>query len=252
MSGQQSCSVRTSIRVAAPLPQLRVTGQPLKARRRSTARRRDAARSREAILAAAEELFSERGFEAASLHEIGAAAGLSRGAPGYFYGSKDALYREVLARVYAAREAALSLAFAPLVEWASEMPPAEGRRRGLREALDGALAEYWRFLDGRPSFARLVAREALAGAERLADSGGQSGAAADALRAVHATRMKRGLGDFDPVLVSVAFVSLAFLPVAHGATFARRSGLDTGTTQFRERYRRLVVDAILHLVGSRE
>lgn len=223
----------------------------MKARRRNTPRRRDATRSREAILAAAEELFSERGFEGASLNDIGETAGLSRGAPGYFYGSKDALYREVLARVYVAREAALSVAFAPLLEWASEAPPADERRQGLREALDVAVAAYWRFLDERPSFARLVGREALAGAARLADSGGHSAAVADALRAVHATRINRGLGEFDPVLVSVAFVSLAFLPVAHRATFARGSGLDTGASEFRERYRGLVVDAILHLLGCR-
>jgi AcrR family transcriptional regulator len=230
------------------VPRLR-EAEAVKAARRHTPLQRDAARSREAILAAAENLFSEKGFEGASLHAIGVAAGLSRGAPGYFYGSKDALYREVLSRVYVAREAALSVAFAPLLEWASEAPPADERRRGLREALDVAVAEYWHFLDERPSFARLVAREALADATRLADTGGHSAAVADALRAVHATRIKRGLGEFDPDLISVAFVSLAFLPLAHRATFARGSGLDTGASQFREHYRRLVVDAILHLLG---
>ena len=222
----------------------------MKAPRGKDPLRRDAARSREAILAAAEELFSRKGFEGASLHAIGEAAGLSRGAPGYFYGSKVALYREVLARVYTAREAALSVAFAPLLKWASEAPSAKENRRGLREALDVAVAEYWRFLDERPSFARLVEREALADATRLAETGGHSAAVADALRAVHTARTKRGLGEFDPVLVSVAFVSLAFLPVAHSATFARGTGLDTGARQFRERYRRLVVEAVLHLLGS--
>jgi AcrR family transcriptional regulator len=226
-------------------------GRAVKAQRRDAPLRRDAARSREAILAAAEGLFSEKGFEGASLHAIGVAAGLSRGAPGYFYGSKAALYREVLARVYVAREAALSVAFAPLLKWASEAPRAEERSRGLREALDVAVAEYWRFLDERPSFARLVAREALADATRLAEAGGHSAAVADALRAVHETRFRRGLGEFDPVLVSVAFVSLAFLPVAHRATFARGTGLDTAASQFREHYRDLVVEAILHLLGCR-
>ncbi|MDP9362946.1 MAG: TetR/AcrR family transcriptional regulator, partial [Chloroflexota bacterium] len=65
-------------------------------------RTRDADRSREAILDAAEALFAERGYEGASLQEIGRAAGVSRGTPGYFFGSKERLYQAVLERAFAA------------------------------------------------------------------------------------------------------------------------------------------------------
>ena len=61
-------------------------------------RERNGARTREAILDAAEALFAERGYEATSLNDIGAAASVSRGTPGYFFGSKLELYRAVLAR----------------------------------------------------------------------------------------------------------------------------------------------------------
>jgi TetR/AcrR family transcriptional regulator len=67
-------------------------------------RTRDAERSREAILDAAERLFSDRGFEGVSLQEIASDAGLSRGAPSYFFGSKDSLYEAVLERVFRERD----------------------------------------------------------------------------------------------------------------------------------------------------
>ena len=61
-------------------------------------KRRDADRSRGAILDAAEQLFAEHGFDAVTLAQIGAAAGVSRGTPGYFFGTKQALYRVVMER----------------------------------------------------------------------------------------------------------------------------------------------------------
>ncbi len=61
-------------------------------------RTRDADRSRAEILDAAERLFAERGYDAVTMAQIGAAAGVSRGTPGYFFGSKEDLYREVVRR----------------------------------------------------------------------------------------------------------------------------------------------------------
>lgn len=61
-------------------------------------RRRDADRSRADILDAAERLFAAEGFDSVTMAEIGAAAGLSRGTPGYFFGQKEQLYRVVLER----------------------------------------------------------------------------------------------------------------------------------------------------------
>lgn len=64
-------------------------------------RRRDADRSRADILDAAERLFAAEGFDSVTMAEIGAAAGLSRGTPGYFFGQKEQLYRVVLERAAA-------------------------------------------------------------------------------------------------------------------------------------------------------
>ena len=61
---------------------------------------RNAARSREAILDAAEELFALHGYDGTSLNQVGTQAGVSRGTPGYFFGSKEALYQAVLERCF--------------------------------------------------------------------------------------------------------------------------------------------------------
>src|SRR6059058_3893805 len=121
-------------------------------------RTRDAARSRLAILGAAEEIFAREGYEAASLARIGEAAGVSRGTPSYFFGSKEELYRAVLERMYADRTAALEPAFAPLVAWARADAPSEPLRAVLRSAVDG----YVRFLVERPTYVDIIQRESLA------------------------------------------------------------------------------------------
>ena len=61
-------------------------------------RERNPARTRAAILDAAEQLFADQGYDATSLTEVGTAAGVSRGTPGYFFGSKADLYQAVLDR----------------------------------------------------------------------------------------------------------------------------------------------------------
>lgn len=213
----------------------------------STARVRDAARSREAILDAAEGLFAERGFVGASLQEIGAAAGLARATPSYFFGSKEGLYAEVLRRVLEAREDALRDAFSPLRRWAEDK---DADRKALRDALGAAIGGYFAFLDGRRSFARLIEWEALSGAERLRETLGRSTAVSDALGAVHAVRASRGLADFDLTRVLVALVSLCFLPVAHAATFAEGAGIDTSGSEFRGAYQEQAVDVMVHLLTS--
>src|ERR687884_363647 len=71
---------------------------------------RDGERTKESILAAAEDLFARQGFERTSMQQIGEAAGFARSTPAYFFGSKDALYEAVLARVVARAEEELSSA----------------------------------------------------------------------------------------------------------------------------------------------
>ena len=57
-------------------------------------------RTRAAVLAAAEGLFSERGFDATPLGAIGDRAGIQAGAILYHYASKRELYEAVLERMF--------------------------------------------------------------------------------------------------------------------------------------------------------
>jgi AcrR family transcriptional regulator len=114
--------------------------------------RRDADRSRQAILDAAEQLFAEHGFEAVSMERIGRAASLSRGAPGYFFGSKEALYRAVMERLFEVSE--------QLVE-ATHHQLAGVPNGDLERTLEIVVENLLEFLYERPAFLVLVEREAL-------------------------------------------------------------------------------------------
>lgn len=204
---------------------------------------RDAARSREAILAAAEQLYSERGFDAASLADVALAAGLSRGAPSYFFGSKEQLYNAVLERVFQEREQATGEAFRPLIAWTKGAPGGS-----LEEALGQAVGGYMEFLLHRPSFLLLLQREELAGARRLRESPRDSRAIEDAFRALREVAPERGLQPFDVSDAVLLFISLTFSPLAQRSTFMASLGRDLEDPEVRHGHVQLVTDQLLHLL----
>jgi TetR/AcrR family transcriptional regulator len=208
---------------------------------------RDAERSREAILAAAERLFAERGYDAASLQDIGAAAGLSRGTPSYFFGSKDRLHLDVLRRAFDRRHEATSAAFAPVRAWAE---PGGGGAGELREALAAAADGYMAYLAGDPAFVRLVMREELAGGRHLRALGGTSTAMEDAFAAVRDVATERGLREFAVADAVFLFVALTYVPFAYGSTFMRSLGRDLARPAERRRHRDLAVDHLMALLGG--
>ncbi len=205
------------------------------ARRLEKDRERNADCSRAAILDAAERLFAERGYDAASLTDVGAAAGVSRGTPGYFFGSKAELYRAVLDRAFSqVREAVRA-----------------GRARALAShqapeaILAGAVADYFDFLASRPNFIRLIEREALSGAAQL-DGAGHLSAGQEALAAISA---ELGLdeaesGDAAQLLLSI--ISLCWFPLIHARTVAPAVGVELQTLEDLERRKRHVMDLVQH------
>jgi AcrR family transcriptional regulator len=211
----------------------------------SAPRTRDAERSRTAILDAAEELFAERGFAGSSLEEIGARAGLSRGTPSYFYGSKERLFVAVLERVFAAREEATARAFAPLSAWAHE------GGGSLERALARAVEGYMAFLLARPTFVRLLEWEELQGGRRLRETPRQSRAIADAFAAVRAVASRRGLRTFEVEDAVLLFVSLTFSPLTQRSTFMAALGRDLADPSTLRRHVRFVVDQLLAVVRPR-
>ena len=196
---------------------------------------RNAPRSRAAILEAAERLFAEHGYDATSLNQVGAAAGVSRGTPGYFFGSKAELYRAVLDRAFAeVREAVRA-----------------GRARALASLqspeaiLAGAVSDYFDFLAARPNFIRLIEREALSGGGQL-DGAGHLSAGQEALAAISAELGldESGSGDAAQLLLSV--ISLCWFPLIHARTVVPAVGVDLSDLGALERRRRHVVDLVLH------
>ena len=196
---------------------------------------RDAARSRAAILDAAERLFAERGYDAASLTDVGAAAGVSRGTPGYFFGSKADLYQSVLERAFSeVREAVRA-----------------GRARALASShtpdaiLAGAVSDYFDFLAARPNFIRLIEREALSGTGQLPGASHLS-AGQEALAAISA---ELGLDETDAgesgqLLLSI--IALCWFHLIHARTVAPAVGVELGSAEDLERRKRHVVELVLH------
>ena len=200
-----------------------------------TERIRDAERSRGAILDAAERLFAQQGYDATSLTQVGAAAGVSRGTPGYFFRSKAELYQAVLDRSFAEVRDAVR----------------EGRARALASnespdtILAGAVSDYFDFLAARPNFVRLIEREALSGS-RLPHRASHLSAGQEALAAISA---ELGLddspsGEASQLLLSI--ISLCWFHLIHGQTVAPAVGVKLDHADDMERRKRHVISLVLH------
>ncbi len=201
---------------------------------------RNADRSRAAILDAAERLFAEQGYDATSLNQVGAAAGVSRGTPGYFFRSKAELYQAVLDRSFAEVSEAVRA----------------GRARALASnespdtILAGAVSDYFDFLAARPNFVRLIEREALNGG-RLPNGVSHISAGQEALAAISA---ELGLDDSasgEAAQLLLSIISLCWFPMIHARTGAPAVGVRLDAEGEIERRKRHVIGLVLHgLRGS--
>src|SRR5215813_51409 len=110
---------------------------------RKTRRHPDLGRSE--ILRAATEVFARNGFERTSMADIGATAGVSRGLPAYFFGSKENLYR-------ASMEHAVQLVRSGVIDRSAE------KLRGIQPADFAAtfIDAYIEFLAAHPLEVRLL------------------------------------------------------------------------------------------------
>lgn len=184
------------------------------------------------MLAAAETAFAERGFDGASIQQIAAAAGVSRGMPGYAFGSKEALYQEVLGRAFAQPRALAATA----TERLRTLDAAD-----VEQALRTFVEDYLRFLVDHPNYVALIQRAALDGGDRL----GAGQPAVDALGAALATVVQLDADSAaprDPRQLVVTVLALCFFPVAHQATLLAPLGLDLHAPGF-------VADWAAHVVG---
>jgi AcrR family transcriptional regulator len=205
----------------------------------TTDKERNPDRSRAAILDAAETLFAEKGYGATSLHDVGTAAGVSRGTPGYFFGSKADLYQAVLNRMFAeVREAVRA-----------------GRARALsgphepEDILAGAVSDYFDFLAARPNFVRLIEREALGGGAPLSGADHLT-AGQEALAAISAELGldDRPSGDVAQLLLSI--ISLCWFHLIHARTVAPAVGVSLDRPSDLAPPARHIVELVLHGVAG--
>ena len=206
-------------------------------------RRRDAAASRQAILDAAELLFAQRGFDGASLGEIGRRAGVSAALPAYFFGGKDGLYEAVIERLLAERERRLG----PVAAAAAAQLERTGE---LRPALERLIDGYIDFLRERSALVRLMGREALDGGRRLGPGPRHSVAVEAGLARFVRSLAPRPGPSVDPEQLLISAVALCFFPIEHNDTMLAAMGLDATSEPFAAARKRHVVDVLERVLAG--
>ncbi len=196
---------------------------------------RNAERTREAVLAAAEELFARKGYEGASLEEIGGAAGVSRGTPGYFFGSKENLYRAVLERLFARAAAVL----APAHEAAARDAAAP------REAIERLIGAYLDFLAEDANFVRLIHRETAEGRGWLRETLENASVIQDALGALPSALGGEGTDPATAAHLVVNVSALVWYPFAQAHTLLAALGIDPRDKAFLEAQTRQITEVLL-------
>lgn len=216
-----------------------VTSLPARPTARPPATERNPGRTRESILDAAERLFAERGFGATSLTDVGTAAGVSRGTPGYFFGSKADLWRAVLERCLAEARAAVM----------AGRDRAMASREKPEVILAAVVSDYFDFLAERPNLVGLMERQALGDGPEYPDvvrAAGQEALAAIVAELGFDDRRSR-----EAAHLLLSMVSLCWFPMVHARTYLPAIGLDANATDFARERKEHVVRLILHGVAGR-
>ena len=209
----------------------------------SRERVRDPEGTKEAVLDAAESLLARRGYDAVSLQQVGEEAGVSRGTPSYFFGSKKGLYRAVVER--------MADDVKGFVTGPHSGPVSGERGHDVVEAMAAAIGGYVDFLASRPNFVALVGREVL-DVGRLSDEEPGLANLAEVLGDPGAGFLAEGLrrGPFrenvDPKQLAISIIALCFFPFAHADGLLRKQlGLDPYDPSFIEERKRHVVDLVM-------
>jgi AcrR family transcriptional regulator len=121
-------------------------------------RERDAEVAREAILDAAEDIFSHKGFDGARIDLIAAQAGYNKSLIFHYFGDKEELYRSVIKRL---KNRLASEFLDPLNAFVQSSE--EITRERVRIFLELAVECYFTFLTNHPGNLRMMAWEAADG-----------------------------------------------------------------------------------------
>jgi AcrR family transcriptional regulator len=196
---------------------------------------RDAERARADILAIATEEFASKGLSGARVDEIAARTHTVKRMIYYYFGSKEGLYRAVLARCY---ERIRTIE----VEIDTDaLPPDEALRRLVRATFDYHVEHT--------DFVRLVMNENIHHGEHIAqlpNIKARNRTAIIMLRKVIDRGVAAGLfrADLDPVELHMSISALSFFPVSNRYTFSHLFGKDMTSAKALQTRREIAVDTI--------
>jgi TetR/AcrR family transcriptional regulator len=208
--------------------------------------RRDPEGSRRKILDAAELVFARGGFDGATLTEVGREAGMSGTLPSYFFGDKEGLYDAVIARLFADRDAALETVCAGALELA-----VGGGAEAARAALERLVGGYLEFVEQRPAFAQVMARDALdcERRERISARRHSTAFHESVVRIVAAFAPEPGPAtNIDQLVISL--IALCLFPLEHDSTLLAGMGYVARSPGFSERRVAHVVDLLARALSQ--
>ncbi len=198
--------------------------------------RRSGALTRVAVLDAAERLFAARGYRGTSLEEIGREAGLSRGTPGYFFGSKQRLYGEVLDRILSRAQATLASASERTQDPSVPVP----------ELLEELVGAYLGVLTTEPTLVRLIQWETLEGQGQIL---GAIGAQAQAfVELIQRLGIQSGIDDLDETTATelvICATAMCWFPLAHADALERTFHRDPHSPEAVAAQAKTVVEFVL-------
>jgi AcrR family transcriptional regulator len=198
-------------------------------------RRRNPAETKERIFAAATRIFAERGFDGARVDRIAASAKINKQMLYHYFGSKDALFTEVLERAYRgirSEEAALEL---------DSLPADEAILR---------LVEFtWKYYLRNPFFIRLLNSENQMEARHL-----KASPATREINASHIAVMRELLrrgrregtvrSDLDPMQLNVSIAALGFFYLMNRHTLSTVFERDLGSARMLKKRLAVMKDII--------
>ncbi len=192
--------------------------------------------TRAALLKAARRAFAEKGLEGARVDDIARRAGANKQLVYHYFGSKDALYTEVLESVYQeirTQEQALDL---------DVLPPLDAMRRLIEFSFD--------YLAQNPDFVALLADENAHHGRHLAASPRFESMNRPIIDMIsHALQRGVAAGVFrpglDPLQVYVSIAGLGYFYFANSHTLSHIFGSDLSARQAVEARRRHVLDFVL-------
>lgn len=204
----------------------------------SSRRPRDAEHTKETILQVATTLFAAQGFEATSVQQVAAAAGVARATPSYFFGSKEGLWRAVLEVQNLAAIRVAPEALARLTGGAS----AEAQVHALIDV-------YFEFLERHPDFFRLIQWSELQHNPAINALPSHWDALSQAVAAVTSVLARSSQPGQDPKQVLMSILGMCNAHLVYGNTLGQPLGVDVTDSEFLEarktHLKRLLVAALL-------